>query len=251
MRASSLLVLLAVVGGLCAVGMAPAAAGAQEATNVSVTSASGAPGSNVTVALRARAKNVSSYEASLTYDPSVVKVVAVNGADFSKPITNIDGEAGRLNLTQVAVDGVDDPTFAQITFRIVGHPSNTSAVTVVPSATTVFDRNSEQIRIDAYDAGRVSVEAVSTETATAATTAPPDQNDSESTSTARSSGATVSTTAASAADANERSSDQSSILQGGLDGSFVLGAVFAVFVLVVAGGAYYLGARKSRSRTDW
>ncbi|PSP90076.1 hypothetical protein BRC78_05320 [Halobacteriales archaeon QH_8_68_33] len=87
--------------------------------------------------------NVSGYEASVTYDPDVVRVVSVAGVDFSDPITNVDNDAGRVNLTQVSTTGARDPTLARITFELVGQSTDETTLAcarrTVPDADAVPD----------------------------------------------------------------------------------------------------------------
>ena len=140
----------------------------QEATEISLGSASGQPGANVTVNLTVSGANVSSYQTSIAYDPDVVSVASVTGADFRAPTTNV--ESGRLNMTQVNVGGADDPTLARITFTLVGQPTNETALSFDEDATAIFDGDSEEIFIDSYSAGSVTVEAAPTPTPTASPT---------------------------------------------------------------------------------
>ncbi|WP_436926775.1 cohesin domain-containing protein [Halosimplex amylolyticum] len=239
------LLFVAIAGLLCVGAVGSVAGSTQEATNISVGSASGVSGTNATVALQARTDGVSGYEASITYDPSVVRVVSISGADFSEPIVNIDQEAGRVNLTQVSVESVDDPTLARITLQLVGDPSDSTALKLDHSATVLFDENSEEIRIDAYEAGSVAIEQSGTATGTdeaAPTTA-------AGTSTAPAS--EQAPTAGSGSENRETASGKSSPLAGVLDSSFLLGAGFVILIVVAAGTGYFLGNRNSGGRSNW
>jgi len=232
----------------------PALAGpAQESTAITAGDAAGTPGTNVTVDVSARAPNVSSYEARLTYDPDVVEVVATEGVDFSDPITN--EERGRLNLTQVHVGGVDDPTFARITFRIVGAPGNATTLAFDEDDTVLFDAAAEDIWIDEYDSGEIRVEqpptATPTGTSGANTTAATTDGGGAETATATDGSGGDGGSSGTDTPANGQSDDDESFLDRVLDESFLLGAGFVVLVVVVGGVGYYLGNRNSGSRTNW
>ena len=193
----------------------------QEATAVTLGNGSGQPGANVTVGLSVSGANVSGYEASVTYDPDVVRVASVAGVDFSDPITNVDNDAGRVNLTQVSTTGARDPTLARITFELVGQSTDETTLAFDEDATAIFDADSQDIFIDSHSDGRVLVEQSPTPTAT------PAGNGSDS-------------------------GDDSSLLDSILDRSFLLGAGFVLLVVLVAGLGYYLGARNAGgSRNDW
>jgi len=251
-RSTAVLVVALLAGVLCLASAGSLASASHGATNVTLGNASATPGSNVTVTLTAHADNVSSYEASVTYDPSVVRVAAVEGGDFSRPITNDDADAGRLNLTQVNVQGIDDPTLARITFEIVGQPGNTTALAFDDAATALYDGDSEEIRIDTYSDGTVSVDqpltpsptATRTETASGATPAPGTTARSTETEPTAQQEGTTRTTAGTGPQQND-GTDDSSLLGLVFDGSFLLGAGAVVFVLLVGGAGYYLGSRDS------
>jgi hypothetical protein len=213
----------------------------QEATAITLGDGSGQPGANV-----------SGYEASVTYDPDVVRVVAVAGVDFSDPITDVDDDAGRVNLTQVSTTGARDPTLARITFELVGQSTDETTLAFDEDATAIFDADSQDIFIDSYSDGRVLVEQsptptqspTATPTATVASSDGGDAGDGDS-------GSQNTPTATPAGNGSD-SGDDSSLLDSILDRSFLLGAGFVLLVVLVAGFGYYLGARNAGgSRNDW
>lgn len=224
----------------------------QEATAITLGDGSGQPGANVTVDLSVTGANVSAYEASVTYDPDVVRVVAVAGVDFSDPITDVDDDAGRVNLTQVSTTGARDPTLARITFELVGQSTDETTLAFDEDATAIFDADSQDIFIDSYSDGRVLVEQsptptqspTATPTATVASSDGGDAGDGDS-------GSQNTPTATPAGNGSD-SGDDSSLLDSILDRSFLLGAGFVLLVALVAGLGYYLGARNAGgSRNDW
>lgn len=240
-RASVAILVLAL--GVCCLSLvaAPTGATTQGGTTIELGDASGTPGTNVSVNLSVSGATVSSYEASITYDPDVVRVVSVVGVDFSDPITRVERDAGRLNLTQVNVDGVEDPTLARITFELVGGPTNETALLFDEGATALFDPDSEDVFIDTYADSRVRVETAPTPTPEPATaTATPESGESN--------GGSATATSSGSSDGED---GENSLLASVFDQSFLLGAGFVLLVLVVAGIGYYLGSRNSRSRNDW
>lgn len=234
-----LCVLLVAVSGLAATG---AVAAVQEDVDVAVGSTTGTPGSNVTVDVTVRAANVSGYELSLLYDPDVVSVASVQGADFSDPVTNVNREAGRLNATQVSVDSVDDPTLARITFELVGEPTNESALRFDEAGTELFDENSESIFVDSYSEGLVRVNSTGTPTPVTPTT--DGSGDGRNTPS--------DTPTATHVDTPSPTASGGTTFGVSLDGSFLLGAGFVLLVFVVGGIGYYLGGRSSgNAGNDW
>lgn len=234
-------------GATAVAGASPAALATQEDVSISVGSASGTPGTNVTVNVNVRATNVSGYELALEYDPSVVAVVAVGGGDFSDPITNVNSDAGRLNATQVSVESVDDPTIATVTFRVVGQPTNETRLAFDPEATTLFDPDSEEIFVDSYSDGAVRVNSTATPTpsGTAATGTPGTGTPGTVTFGVDTDSPTPTATATAGGNGGTSAGDGDGGDGGLVDDSFLLGAGFVLLVLLVGGLGYYLGERNS------
>jgi len=270
-RAALLVALVA--GVLSAPVWAASGAATQGSTAIQVGNASGTPGATVTVDVTATADNVSGYEAGLTYDPDVVRVAGVEGIDFADPITNVDESEGRLNITQVSVETVDDPTLARVSFELVGDPTNATTLAFEESDTVLFGPESDELWIDRYGQGSVTVLAPDTPTPTA-TPSPTATATAETTRAAGTSTASPNPTAAptgtpSGATASTASGGEASGTDGGatvsggassptaesgettaspdddsiLDQSFLLGAGVAVLIIGVGLVGYLLGQR--------
>lgn len=142
--------------GLLACSLLAAGAGAAAAPTLSLTDASAPQGETVTVTLATDASDVAGYQANLTYDPSVLRVQSVRGADYDDPVVNVNNDAGWVFLTQSRADGVDAPRLATVTFEVVGDTGERSAVDFVSEETLVNDADAEPIEVST-DAATVSV----------------------------------------------------------------------------------------------
>ncbi|MFC3958872.1 cohesin domain-containing protein [Halovivax cerinus] len=76
-------------------------------------------GDQIDVAVETTVENAAGYQATVTFDSDVVEVDSVSGVDFNDPVTNVDNDAGEVTFTQSQAQGVDAPTFAEITFDVV------------------------------------------------------------------------------------------------------------------------------------
>lgn len=226
-------VALVVVVSLFAVTLAfgTATGASSHETTVGIESVSGPPGEKVDVAVWANASNVSSYQLNVTYDPRVVDVVSIDGADFDDPVTNVDEDDGWAMFTQTNVGGVDDPVLAVVTLRV----QNTSAVgtetvlSIRAADTALFDSASNEIPIDRLDDGAVTVsERVTTTRETTQVTTTVETTDSAKTTAV---GATQ-TTARPSFDVGGLLAHTSPLVLAG--GAFVLGGLLVggVFVAV-------------------
>lgn len=117
--AAALLVAAGVVAVAGPASLAGGMAAAEQSTDtMNLTSASAAPGETVTVELRTTAGDVAGYQANVTFDPDVVRVESVSGAEMDDPVTNVRNESGWLFLTQSSASGSDATVLAEITFAV-------------------------------------------------------------------------------------------------------------------------------------
>ncbi|MFC4405129.1 cohesin domain-containing protein [Haloarchaeobius iranensis] len=142
---------------LCLALVAVPIAATQDSATLSLSSAEAESASDtVTVTLAADGSDVAGYQANVTFDPSVVQVQRVSGADYSDPVQNVDNEAGWVFLTQSQANGVDDPQLATITFEVVGSAGERSTLSFVESDTRVNDAAGAHVDVS-LDSGTVSV----------------------------------------------------------------------------------------------
>ncbi|WP_440990487.1 cohesin domain-containing protein [Haloarchaeobius baliensis] len=142
---------------LCLALVAVPIAATQESATLSLSSAEAESTSDtVTVTLTADGSDVAGYQANVTFDPSVVQVQRVSGADYSAPVQNVNNDAGWVFLTQSQADGMDDPQLATITFEVVGSDGQRSTLSFVESDTRVNDADGEHVDAS-LDSGTISV----------------------------------------------------------------------------------------------
>jgi len=153
------LLALAVAGGAAGAAAPPADGPTlqqQEADGAVVLSAA-RDGDSLVVTLSATADDVAGYQANVTYDPSVLRVRSVDGADFEDPVANVDADRGWLMLTQSQVNGTDDPTLARITFDIVGDAGDATDLGFVADDTSLNDAEASDMTITYQTAGPTTV----------------------------------------------------------------------------------------------
>lgn len=100
------------------------------------------------VSLETTADGVAGITATMTFDPDVVEVTDIQGADFRDPAWNPDNESGQVLLTQAVAgqNAVDEPTFATLSFEpVVEH--GTSEVAFNESVTVVNDGEGETLDV--------------------------------------------------------------------------------------------------------
>lgn len=142
---------------LCLALVAVPIAATQESATLSLSSAEAESTSDtVTVTLAADGSNVAGYQANVTFDPSVVQVQRVSGADYSDPVQNVNNEEGWVFLTQSQANGVDDPQLATITFEVVGDAGQRSTLSFVESDTRINDGAGEHVDAS-LDSGAITV----------------------------------------------------------------------------------------------
>jgi PKD repeat protein len=91
--------------------------------DVSVGSASGTVGDNVTVDVTVDGDSVAGAAANVTFDPNVVQVQSVAGGDLGSPTVNTNNAEGFVFVSTAQATGVTDPTVVSITFELVGEGS--------------------------------------------------------------------------------------------------------------------------------
>ncbi|WP_435348280.1 cohesin domain-containing protein [Haloarchaeobius sp. HRN-SO-5] len=149
------------LAAICAASLLAPVATADATTPEDVTLAlssaeADATGDAVTVTLAATGENVAGYQANVTFDPDVVQVRSVEGADFSRPVANVNNDAGWVFVTQSRASGADDPALARITVEVVGSDGQRSALSFVESDTRVNDGDGDHVGV-ALDAGAIGV----------------------------------------------------------------------------------------------
>lgn len=128
----------------------------------------------VVVSLSTTADDVAGYQANVSFDPSVVRVTSVAGAEFDEPITNVNNDEGWVFLTQSRANGTSAPTLARITFEIVGEAGSQTGIEFNTDDTLLNDGDAQGIDVE-YATQSVSIveggelsadETTTTETAT-------------------------------------------------------------------------------------
>jgi PKD repeat protein len=142
-------------GATITVGSGPSADG--------TTGLAGAPGERVTVLVRVNASGVAGYQTNLTFDPAVVRVVGVSGAEpgtgtgtFADPVSSADG-AGWVTFNQLRAGGADDPVLVALTLEVVGEPGATTNLSFVRGATVLATDGATKIPVERYEGTSVSV----------------------------------------------------------------------------------------------
>ncbi|WP_256295750.1 cohesin domain-containing protein [Haloarchaeobius salinus] len=142
---------------LCLALVAVPMAAAQESATLSLTETEvESTDGTATVTLAAEGSDVAGYQANVSFDPDVVRVQSVSGADYSDPVQNVNNEDGWVFLTQSQSDGMDDPELATITFEVVGDEGDRSTLSFVESDTRINDGAGEHVDVQ-LDSGTVTV----------------------------------------------------------------------------------------------
>lgn len=135
----------------------PLATAAQDRATISLSSAeTDSTDGTATVTLAASGSNVAGYQANITFDPSVVQVQRVSGADYSDPVQNVNNEAGWVFITQSRASGMDDPQLATITFEVVGSADQRTTLSFVESDTSINDADGQHVEAT-LDSGSIQV----------------------------------------------------------------------------------------------
>ena len=118
----------------------------------------GYPSEEVTVTVWANASDVRGYQATLSFDPSVVRVVSVSGSDdFAAPVSRVDNDTGVVAFNGLRSAGTDDPVLARLTLELVGDAGNETTLSFAESDTRLADSAPSEIGLATYDDTTVSV----------------------------------------------------------------------------------------------
>ncbi|SEO23106.1 PGF-pre-PGF domain-containing protein [Halogranum amylolyticum] len=150
---SVVLVLLVTVGSMQTVGVAVAettTVGVGETAGVEGGTLDGEPGETATVVVWTDARDVGGYQATVAFDPSVLRVRSVEGTDdFETPVVNVDDE-GSVTFNQLREGGVDGPALAELTFEFVGAGGTQTTARLVGSETKLADPTGVELGVDVY-----------------------------------------------------------------------------------------------------
>lgn len=109
-----------------------------------------------TIELTTEASEVAGFEATISYDPDVVDVVGVEGADLGEPEVNL--EDGTVSVAAAQPTSVATPTLASIEVTAApGVESATTAIELHEDETALNHEHGEEIDVTLGD-GSVSVE---------------------------------------------------------------------------------------------
>lgn len=129
--------------------------GADNEAVIGITDARGVAGESVAVALEINGSDVAGYQATVTYDPDIVRLESIVGVDYEDPVAAIDEEAGEVTFTQSQVRGEDDPSVARLTFTAERRGETTLELA---DDTIVNDERSEHLRAT-REAGTITIGA--------------------------------------------------------------------------------------------
>lgn len=115
---------------------------------IDVATATGSPNETVTVSVSTNAgarvgppgerRNVTGYDLTLTFDPRVVGIVDVEGADLGEPETvEVDNEFGRVRVAEAGTDPVAGPKLARIEFRVLADSPTETYLLFDPNTTVL------------------------------------------------------------------------------------------------------------------
>jgi hypothetical protein len=147
--------LLVVIGAVVTPGL-----GATSSNRVAVSDASRAPGGYAVLLLTAEATNVTAYEATLTYNASVIRLSVVTGSeDFPEPNVDSNTDDGRVRFDATASDSADSPILAGIVIQVrsEAEPGTRTSLSLVAAETMLWNATQSDIDIDAYESGRIRV----------------------------------------------------------------------------------------------
>ncbi len=159
--------ILATVAALAFLGIASAAS----VSDLTVGSATVAPGDSVTIDVTATVDGVGSYRVDVNFDESLVKATSCTSTNG---VCAIDTEAPVGTPVQLRMNGAnlagitgDDVVLGTITFEAVGDAGSVAALTVDADTLLVSDVEGETLTVTAT-AGAITIEAAATPSATPA-----------------------------------------------------------------------------------
>lgn len=158
--------ILATVAALAFLGIASAAS----VSDLTVGSATVAPGDSVTIDVTATVDGVGSYRVDVNFDESLVKATSCTSTNG---VCAIDTEAPVGTPVQLRMNGAnlagitgDDVVLGTITFEAVGDAGSVAALTVDADTLLVSDVEGETLTVTAT-AGAITIEAAATDAPTA------------------------------------------------------------------------------------
>jgi hypothetical protein len=117
-------------------------------TTITVDDATGDPGRNVSVNITTNAENVGAYQTNLSFNPNLMRLVAINGGSFDSPDFTISRSDGWISLTGSNPVGTDQPTLAQLTFRLTDDLAGLKEpIRLKDEQTSLRDEDGEKISI--------------------------------------------------------------------------------------------------------
>jgi len=119
----------------------PEPEGAMTIENTNVSTETGV----TSVTVSTTATGVAGYQANVSFDPSVVQVKNVEGANFRDPVVNIDNDAGYVSIAQSQASAIDKPVLAELTLEVVGERGASTELTFDRKRSLVNDRSGETI----------------------------------------------------------------------------------------------------------
>lgn len=159
--------ILATVAALAFLGIASAAS----VSDLTVGSATVAPGDSVTIDVTATVDGVGSYRVDVNFDESLVKATSCTSTNG---VCAIDTEAPVGTPVQLRMNGAnlagitgDDVVLGTITFEAVGDAGSVAALTVDADTLVVSDVEGEILTVTAT-AGAITIEAAATPSPTPA-----------------------------------------------------------------------------------
>lgn len=115
-------------------------------------------GGVATVDVSAEGDGIAGYEALIGFDPAVVQVESVSGADFDDPEVNV--EDGLVKIAQAQETGEDDPALASITFDVTASEGAATELPVFGDETQLNDEQGNAFDLEIDDGGITVVDEV-------------------------------------------------------------------------------------------
>lgn len=153
-------VLVVSMAGIGVVGSTAAQTEQAGDATISLGDVEGSPGEEVTVSVEIDPDDgsVAGYTAGVEFNPDDVSAVGVAGIDFDDPSANIDNDDGFVFFTQSQTDGVEDPTVAEITFKIDAdaEAGSSTALTFDEGVTSASDEATDDYELR-FEGGSIGV----------------------------------------------------------------------------------------------
>ena len=105
-----------------------------------------APDTTKAVPVQTDAADVAGYQATIEFDPSVLRIDSVTTGDVGNgPTTDIDNENGTVGFVDSQADGVDQPDLANVTFEFIGDAGDETDLAITDDGTTVTTADAEDL----------------------------------------------------------------------------------------------------------